>query len=489
MSTPLDIEDAYTLSPMQEGMLFESLLAPRAGTYVQQMRAVLVGPLDERRLARAWALVTRRHTALRTAFVWKEVDVPHQIVAREVDVPLATLDWSTRGAARVHDLRELMRDERVAGFDAAHAPLQRLLLVRLDRERHALVWTYHHLLLDNWSEVQVLREVAAIYARLAAHGDDELRPALAYRRYVAWLKRQDAARAEGFWRATLAGFRAPTPIPCLAGTSSTPRSEEGLAEREVALCAATTDALRALARAARVTQSSIVQAAWALVLASAARCDDVVFGIVVRTGCPEVIDARNAACGLFINTLPLRVRVCPEARLRDWLREVQGCAVAAREHESASLAQIRAWSEVARDRPVFESFVVAQSHTAEAMSGLRFDDLELCEPRYVQQSNYPVMVTEVAGSPLRVRLTYDFRRLEPAAADHLLHALTRILDRAAASHDARGSDVSVGHVLDAAEGLALRLVASGAERPAGRARERLAATRRRPVTLLAEGAP
>ena len=70
------IEDAYPLSPMQQGMLFHSLLAPDSGVDIEQLYCELHEALDVAAFQRSWRCVIERHPILRTSFSWQGVDEP-----------------------------------------------------------------------------------------------------------------------------------------------------------------------------------------------------------------------------------------------------------------------------------------------------------------------------------------------------------------------------------------------------------------------------
>ncbi len=219
-----NLEDIYPLAPMQQGILFQTLFASEAaepGAYFVQSGWTLRGDVDIEALVRAFQEVTDRHGALRTAFVWEKLEQPMQVVWKRVKLPVTQVDLRglppAEQAARVAAFAE---EDRRRGFDLTRAPLQRLAFLRLDEDAYRFIWSAHHLILDGWSNPIVLFEVFGLYeARINGR---ELRPERArpYSEYIAWLQKQDAAAAEAFWRARLAGFTAPTPLP--PGTSSPP---------------------------------------------------------------------------------------------------------------------------------------------------------------------------------------------------------------------------------------------------------------------------
>ncbi|HVR96602.1 MAG TPA: condensation domain-containing protein, partial [Thermoanaerobaculia bacterium] len=272
------VQDVYRLSPLQEGMLFESLYA-EGDAYVVQVTWTLGGDLDAAALRRAWEWLTGRHAVLRTSFHWQEMEHPHQVVHREVELPWAEEDWrGVAAGARQRLLEERLDAERRAGFDLETAPLFRLLLVRLEDQLWSLTWTQHHLLLDGWSVGLVLPELFAAYAAFLGGKAPTLPPARPFRDYIEWLLRRDPRAAEAFWRRELEGFTAPTPV---GGAVTEPESRHtfgGRGRSVVILDTPATAALSELARRHRLTLNTFIQGAWALLLARRSGEDDVVFG-------------------------------------------------------------------------------------------------------------------------------------------------------------------------------------------------------------------
>ncbi|MDF5728546.1 MAG: condensation domain-containing protein, partial [Rhizonema sp. PD38] len=144
-----NIEDIYPLSPMQEGMLFESLYAPDSGIYFEQITCILTGNIDVKTFEQAWQQVVTRHPVFRTAFLWESLSQPVQVVYRQVQVTVDTYDWRELSALEQQQQLETFLDyERQKGFQITLAPLMRLHLIQLDRNTYQFVWCHHHLLLD-----------------------------------------------------------------------------------------------------------------------------------------------------------------------------------------------------------------------------------------------------------------------------------------------------------------------------------------------------
>ncbi|HLL48211.1 MAG TPA: condensation domain-containing protein, partial [Longimicrobiaceae bacterium] len=439
------VEDVYPLSPLQEGMLFHALYAPGSGVYVGQFGFLLEGTLDVAALERAWQAAVARHEALRAGFAWQGLSRPVQVVHREVELPFRVEDW--RGldpAGQQARLESYLEGDRTAGFDPGRAPLMRLALFRLGEAEHQLVWTPHHLVMDGWSLSLIFRDVLTSYAAYARGEEPRPGPAHRYRDYVAWLERQDRSRAERFWRQALAGFGAPTPLPAATAARGA-GGERGRGAAGLLLPPERTGALRELARGWGVTMSTLVQGAWGLLLARHAGEDDVVFG-ATGSGRPVELPGVEETVGLFINTLPVRVRPRAEATLRDWLTGLQQEQVEAREYEYAPLGEVQRWSELPAGEPLFESLVVFENYpvdqaVAEQAGGL--GGLRVQPNLTHEQASYPLVLSAQAAGRMTAEVRYDRGRVDADAAERLIAHLEAVLESVAAEPRRRLWEVSL----------------------------------------------
>ncbi|HEX8696632.1 MAG TPA: amino acid adenylation domain-containing protein [Longimicrobium sp.] len=419
-----NVEDIYPLSPLQQGMLFHALYAPRSDAYAEQFPLLLEGPVDAEALVRAFRALVARHAALRTAFVWENVDRPLQVVYRRAEPDVRRLDWSGLPEAEWRGrLDALLAEERRAGFDPGRAPLVRLSLARIGPALHLFLFGFHHILFDGWSFPLLLDDLEALYRAERSGRPAALPPPPRYRDYIAWLLRQDAGRAEAFWRGALAGFTAPTPLPLDRGGSG-PAEEHGM--ETLWLDSALTGRLHASARERGVTLNTLVQGAWGLLLARSSGEEEVVFGATV-SGRPAELPGVERMVGLFINTLPVRLAAPPSARVGEWLGALQAAQAEVRQHDYAPLNDVQGWSGVPHGRPLFESVLVFENYPVGADGpaddgGLRFHGLQVPE-----RTNYALTLVTVPGEELELRLAYDARRFDAAAARRILALLRELL--------------------------------------------------------------
>ncbi len=428
MSKKDAIEDVYPLTPLQEGLLFHSVYAPHGGQYHDQFSAVLRGPLRPELLGEAWAAVVAATPILRTAFAWQSGGAPLQVVARRVDAPLRLEDWRPlTGVAAAERRARLLAEDVAVGFDLGRAPLTRVTLARLDDATWFLLWSRHHLLLDGWSVTLVLRAWLAGYADRCAGRPPALPSVRPFHAYVDWLRRQDEALAREFWTAELGDLVEPAGLGLARPPGGeAPAGEDRHAEINHALGPEETAALVRLARAAGVTLAAVFQGAWALLLARLGGERDVVFGLTVA-GRPADLPGVDEMVGLFINTIPLRLRIQPDQSLGAWLRAGQARAAAAREFEHAPLVKIHGWSGVARDRALFETLLVVENYPVEAALAGRLGTVAVEEARSHERTHYPATLIVAPGERIGLRLLHDRARVTDAQAARWLDGLRTVL--------------------------------------------------------------
>ncbi|GLZ41081.1 non-ribosomal peptide synthase/polyketide synthase [Actinokineospora sp. NBRC 105648] len=402
--------DVLPLSPLQQGLLFLALYEAE-DPYVGQLVLRVDGGFDRERMRAAATELLRRHPNLRAGFRGRSAGEPVQVIPAQVTTP-----WAEREPG---DLASFLAKDRARGFSVVRPPLLRFSAVG-DR----LVITHHHLLVDGWSLPLLVDELFALY------GGDRLPPPTPYRDYLAWLIAQDTQHALGVWRTELDGLAEPT---LLAPTGK----PDGHAVHETVLPEATTSALTAAARARGLTLNTVVQGLWAVLLAGATGRDDVVFGATVA-GRPPELPGVESMIGLFINTLPVRVRLDPAEPLAALLSDLRArqAALAAHQHVGlADLTRATGLGELFDTVVAFENYPMRPGRT---VGGLRVAAAEL-----VERAHYPLVLSVFPGPELRLRFAWLTGRLDQPAVEALAERLVESLRRAASGLDTPVGDLVV----------------------------------------------
>ena len=422
------IEDVYPLSPLQQGMLFHSLLHEDSGVYLMQDRYRIGGAIDETAFLEAWRQVVALHPSLRASFQWKTQKQPVQVIHREVKVPLDTLDLRELAPHEQQArIRALLEEEQKVGFNLSKPPLIRFRLVRLADEAYEFIRSFHHILMDAWCISLVTVDFLKVYEALCNQRTPQISSPRPFRDYIQWLQRQDAGKAEQFWRDQLQGLNAPTPLTVDNGVTRDRYTDAVLVDDQlIHLDAQHTQALASFCRSRRITPNTFFQGVWSLLLARYSGQRDVVFGVTVA-GRPAELTGVAEMIGLFINTLPLRVNVDPEARLGDWLSDLQALNVQMRDFEHTPLTDIQGWSDFPRGETLFDSILVFENAPIDEQildGGFQFS---LDGMDHSVHTHYGLTVVILPGEQLGIRVSYDRERFTAETVQRLLGHLASLV--------------------------------------------------------------
>ncbi|MEU5328710.1 non-ribosomal peptide synthetase [Streptomyces parvus] len=427
------LDGVLPLTPLQHGLAYHALTETTgADPYVVQLELEIGGPLDPGRLRAAAGAVVDRHANLRAGF--RRLTTGRLVQYTTAD---AAPEWTEhdlragRDAPATDALSALVAADRVRPFAPDRPPLLRFTLIRTADDRWRLLFTSHHLLLDGWSAPLLLTDLFDAYA---GRPPVRRRP---FADYARWLAGRDRPAAEAAWRTVLDGITEPT----LTAPADTPSAAPIPEETSTVLDPAFTAALQDRARAVGTTLNTVVQTGWGLVLARLTGRDDVVFGSAV-SGRPAELDGVEGMLGLFVNTLPTRVRTDPSRTLDDAVADLHARQVALLDHQHLGLADIQrlvGLPALLDTMTVFENYPFDD----EALSGSeRAAGLDVRGVGGRDATHYPLtLATTLQGGRLRLVLKHRPDLYDTPAARTLLDRLTRALD-----HLAHRPDLPAGQV-------------------------------------------
>ncbi|MDQ1350870.1 MAG: hypothetical protein QG657_1172, partial [Acidobacteriota bacterium] len=401
-----DVEDIYTLSPMQEGMLFHALLDPLSHSYFEQTAFRLRGELDIPLVEKSLNELVKRHDVLRTAFVHKETKRPVQVVLKN-----RAVDFYYRDIGHIKDseekesfVREFKANDKKRSFDLSNDTLARASILRLDKSIYEFIWSFHHILMDGWCIGIINNEffqVYTAYARGKAHRLPVLKP---YRTYIQWLEKQDQEESGQYWENYLGCFEEQTGI--LPPKIKKGGDQTGYSNKKISfeLAGDQTKILNELAARHNVTLSTLTQAIWGILLGKYTGKEDVVFGAVV-SGRPSELDGVESMVGLFINTIPVRIRFHGAMKFHNLLQTIQAEAIAGEAYHYHPLADIQSRGSLKQNLIdhlfVFENYPIGEQiegygheNNKNAELSLTF---KLTDADVFEQTNYDLNVI-LAGS-------------------------------------------------------------------------------------------
>jgi mycobactin peptide synthetase MbtF len=324
------VEDVMALSPLQQGLYSMAALSEH-DPYVIAMAADITGHLDADLLRQCAAAMLARHPNLRASFLRGDLSRPVQVVPARVDVPWRHI------TATADEVEALDADERRRPFDLEHGPAIRFLLIEVPESHSRLVIVAHHIIIDGWSLPLFVGELITLY-RSGGDGAALPPPPRPYRDYIGWLAGRDQETSRSLWRDHLADIDGPTLLTPALSAGEPPHGSPR--RTELKLDAEATAQLAEAARSRGVTLNTLVQMAWATILSAFTDRSDVVFGVTV-SGRPGELTGVETMVGLFINTVPLRVRLDPAARTGAQCVALQREAALLRDHSYLAHAELR----------------------------------------------------------------------------------------------------------------------------------------------------
>ncbi|MEV6279730.1 non-ribosomal peptide synthase/polyketide synthase [Nocardia sp. NPDC051832] len=413
------LADVWPLTSMQSGLLFHQALADSDfDAYHMQVVFGLTGRMDPARMRAAGQALLDRYPNLRAAFVAGPRGTHVQIVADGVELPWRVLDLRDRGETeRDAALERLLTQDRKAHFDLTAPPLLRLTLALMTEDRSELVLTAHHVVLDGWSLPLIIRDLLGYYA-----APEALPPAPDYKNFLKWLREQDARAGVQAWAEELDGVHEPT---LLAGDTGG-GAGAGIERVDVPLDPGIAALVTQRAGELGVTVNTVVQAAWGILLSALTGRRDVVVGATV-SGRPPSLAGVDSMVGLFINTVPVRVRFGPGDTLAEVLTDLQARQVALLDHHHVALSDVHrsiGLNTLFDTLIGFESYPVDQAGigAASEAGGISIADLRSDAP-----THYPLTIFAAANPLLRLRFEYRTDAFGRPAVEAMAARLARIL--------------------------------------------------------------
>ncbi|MBU2703324.1 amino acid adenylation domain-containing protein [Sporomusaceae bacterium BoRhaA] len=397
-----NIKDLYTLSPMQEGLLYHAMLDHTSSAYFEQVMLSIEGRLDIIQLERSFQMLVDQHDSFRTLFVYEKIVPPVQVVMKEQKACIQVENITHLSAEdQKAFIAAFKEQDKMKRFDLSKGQLIRLSIIQTGNDCCKLIWSFHHIIMDGWCLGIILREFFRGYAVL--HKNQLPQPAAVYpySDYINWLDTQDDNTAAAYWEGYLQDYEETALLPKNAGVP-VQGSYEG-AEFLFSLEENTRYDLENMARKSHVTLSTLFQTVWGLLLARYNNMNDVVFGTVV-SGRPHEIAGVENMVGLFINTLPVRIKFDDSQELVSLLQSVQQAAIDAEQYGYCPLVEIQGRTVLKDD--LFNHIVAFENYPLEEVTkddtGVMITGSEVFE-----QTNYDLNVVIIPGRELSIKFIYN----------------------------------------------------------------------------------
>ncbi|MDW3194583.1 MAG: amino acid adenylation domain-containing protein [Cytophagales bacterium] len=424
-----DFSDIYPLSPMQEGILFHSVLDTEEGYYFGQTTGTIKGKLDVGIMERSMNFLISRYDILRTVFLHKNYDRPIQVVLKEQKIDFTYADIS-------NDIKERSEEEVIAKyrqkdknrkFDLSNDVLMRLTVMKVAEDEFSLIWSHHHILMDRWCIGIIINEFFTIYLSYVEDKEITLPRSNPYAGYIKWLQERNQEASAEYWSNYLASYESVSVLPQKETTSveALPYLHK---TRQLVLSQEQTSLFHKVAQGYGITANTLFQFAWGYLLTKYNNVNDIVFGTVV-SGRPAEIEGIENMVGLFINTIPVRIKYDPNSKIGDLLKDMQEHALEGEGHHYHPLSEIQSLSGLGRNLfnhiITFENIPISQEIN---VSGKKISNpFEISNSTYSVQTNYDFNLTVTPTDQFEVKFTYNGNVFEDELVNYVSAHLKNII--------------------------------------------------------------
>jgi amino acid adenylation domain-containing protein/non-ribosomal peptide synthase protein (TIGR01720 family) len=409
-----DIEDIYTLAPMQEGILFHHLYDRESTAYFNQVSYRLHGELQPDAVKDSFNELLKRHDILRTAFIYDNVEQYIQIVIRERKIVFHFED--VRQLQNKDEKLEYVKSFKHADkkhlFDLSKDSLMRVAILQLEDQEFELVWSYHHILMDGWCRGIFTTEFFEIYNSLLQDRTNMLSPVTQYKNYIQWLTKQNKSSLKQYWKKYLQGYNELKGIS-QAAANQFKGGRKGAKQIVFTLDVDRTSALQKLAAKYQVTFNTLFQTIWGINVSKYTNTSDIIFGAVV-SGRPSEIKGIESMIGLFLNTIPVRINYDDTTTFNELLSKVQLNAIESESYHHFPLAEIQAESELKINLLdhilTFENYPLAdqiEGVMKNSESNQQQVSFGISNVSAFEETNYDLNLIIVPGRQLRIKFDYN----------------------------------------------------------------------------------
>ncbi len=436
-----NIEDILMLTPMQEGMLFHYLKEPESDLYYEHLSLNISGEINVQKFEAAWNFVIDTNELLRTVFRWEKLEKPVQIILKEHKIQLKYHDFSNKNPDEKQKWLEKTKvKDRKEKFDLKEVPF-RMILCKVEPDNHEMIISNHHILYDGWSNGIILEEFFKAYNGLSA-GKELLRPVKTrFREFVKWNQDRDLDGQEKFWRDYLKRFDTPTELTIkrrrgkeifITGSFGTSLSRE------------ITGKIEGFVKNHKITLAAFLYSAWGILLQKYCNSDDVIFGTTV-SGRAAPIKGIEDMVGLFINTIPLRIKTNNGESIENLLREINDLLPLVENKGSTSLAEIKGYSELENNQELFDSLIVLENYPLDhgLSTGNHFSSLRVNSYSIVENTNYDLTIGVLLDDDIEINYYFNKLLFEKASIERLSQHFINIIEKILSDFSRRVSDIEL----------------------------------------------
>lgn len=396
-----DIKNIYVLSPMQTMMLFNSIKNKDSieDPYFRQCIIDINGDLKLETLKASFDFIIEKYDILRSNFIYEKLKQPMQVVLRKRNIDILFDDLTTLdNKDKILEIESFRERDKAANFNLSKDLLMRVHVFKVHEKKFIMVLSSHHISMDGWCVGIILKDLLNVYDDLSKGREINIGEVKQYDKYIEWLQKQNKKSAVDYWKEYLKDFNSQSSIPKLKNKEDgyDLKEESYIFDKEIAAN------LRILANENEVTLSTVINILWGLVVQAYNKSDDALFGMVI-SGRGVPIEGIESMIGLFINTVPMRVKCNASTEFKEILKDIQNGIIMSEKYSFLLLTELLSQAKLKNDAinhmAVVENFPV--------LDNLKNDYFSIENIYSKERTNYDFNLLFYPGDDMKIRFTYN----------------------------------------------------------------------------------
>ncbi len=420
-----NIEDIISLTPMQEGMLFNYLKNPESKQYYEQLIIEFSGNLVIENMIEAWRLSCQKHEMLRTIFRWEKLKKPIQIILKEKIIPVEIYDCSDKQQDNA-EINHIIKNDYNKPIDLQTDPLR--ITICKSNKSCFLIISRHNIIYDGWSQGIIINDVLDYYERLCSNVSHVAEHSTPYKNYLIWNNNQIKEGAIKYWKLYLDDFNQKTELPF---DHRMIHNKDNFQKHSLSFPSENLAKLDSFIKDHQITMATLIYFTWAVLLSKYNRNDDVLFG-TIASGRTSDIPQIDKAVGLYTITLPLRIKLNPEkdslSVMKDLNREIQD----RNDYAYLPLHEIKKQYSIDLTSDLFNSIVIVENYPLNMMEGKQYGDLKIKSYQLFEMNHLDITIQVIPFDGVEIIFQYQADLFSEALikrlSDHFLNIMLQILN-------------------------------------------------------------
>lgn len=424
-----NVKVVYPVFPLQRSFIHASVLHDNKQYGVSQLTFELSGNIDIPRVKDAWQKIINNYEALRTVFIETNKAGLLQVVLASASLPWHEYDLTELpGETYEEKLKAILSQERKGGFSAVEAPLLKVGLVYLPDDCYWMILSYHHAILDGWSLPILFQELFNNYQGQYQAGTP-IKNRGSNKSYFKWLASLNKTDAREYWSAYLKDYREPA-ILHITRNNTSGSNKPNYGKLSSFISEEVTGKLTSFARRERITLNTLMQSAFGILLGRYSASNDIVFGTTVSGRSAEVNEV-DSLVGMFINSIPLRIKLSPSVTVSELLKEVHSTQTVREKYSYLSIDEIALQSELPPGHSLFDATLTFENYPLDQVVSSAIESLDFNADfiDQTEENNFTLAMVVVLGDALEITVRYNEDQFSATSISSFIHHFEMLLEQ------------------------------------------------------------